>query len=238
MNRAIVDKALESLFLAGGCGATELLLIRHAAASSSWDDAQCRLTPSERDQAHRLGQELTDGRLAAVYCAATPSSTETAQILADEARCQLEVVPGLAPIAIAPAEEPWMTGGFALAVDAVAQRFCCCPRWDSVPSAENGRLFRRRAIQAVESVAARHQGETVALVTHDCVINAYLSMVLDIPRDMFFVPSPVSVSAVRIKGDRYGVQCINSQRPPGVANTAAVPSVSMNASLLRGVDRR
>jgi hypothetical protein len=44
-------------------------------------------------------------------------------------------------------------------------------------------------------------------------------MVLDIPRDVFFMPLPASVSAVRVEGDRYGVQYINRERPP-VSDTA------------------
>jgi hypothetical protein len=51
------------------------------------------------------------------------------------------------------------------------------------------------------------------VVTDTSVINAYLSMVLDIPRDLFFQPGPASISCVRIKGDAYAVRYLNARRP-------------------------
>ena len=41
------------------------------------------------------------------------------------------------------------------------------------------------------------------------MINAYLSMVLDIQRDMFFLPEHASISVVRVLRDLWAVQNIN-----------------------------
>jgi len=64
-------------------------------------------------------------------------------------------------------------------------------------------------VQAIEAIIARHSGQTVVVVTHRGVINAYLSMVLDIGRDMFFLPEHSSISHLRIHQDLYALQNIN-----------------------------
>ena len=46
-------------------------------------------------------------------------------------------------------------------------------------------------------------------MTHAGVINAYLSMVLDIQRDMFFLPEHASISVLRVLRDLWAVQNIN-----------------------------
>ena len=70
-------------------------------------------------------------------------------------------------------------------------------------------MFRRRVIQAIEGIIAKHPGERIAIVCHGGVINAYLSMVLGIQRDVFFMPSHASVSTVRSAGDLYAVTQLN-----------------------------
>ncbi len=83
------------------------------------------------------------------------------------------------------------------------------PRWDAVRGVERTREFRSRAIQALEQILARYEGHRVIVVTHGTVINAYLSMILDIPRDMFFLPAYASVSSVRSAGDLYALRALN-----------------------------
>jgi hypothetical protein len=57
--------------------------------------------------------------------------------------------------------------------------------------------------------SSRHEGQRVAVITHPPIINAYLSMVLGIERDMFFQPEFTSVSTVRVLNDLYAVRGIN-----------------------------
>jgi len=98
--------------------------------------------------------------------------------------------------------------GQKLAAD-LAIRFLNGPRWDSLPGFEPSRQFRHRVVQALEGILAHHPGERVVVVTHGGVINAYLSMLLDIPRDMFFLPEHASISVVRSLRDLTTVQRLN-----------------------------
>ena len=64
-------------------------------------------------------------------------------------------------------------------------------------------------MQAVEGIVAHHAGKRVVLVTHAGAINAYFSTVLDIARDMFFLPEHASISVLRVLRDLYAVQNLN-----------------------------
>ncbi len=222
MNRTVVDRALDALFLADVCAAGELLLVRHADTADVPEGADASLSRAGRIHAARLAEALADSGVAAVCAAGTAGSLETAEIVAGRLGLGIEVVPDLGPIRLDPAGEgAACEAEGAFAVERAVQRLNCFPRWDSIPGAENSRLFRRRVIQAVEAIAARYPGQTAVIVTHSCAINAYLSMVLDIPRDFFFQPQPASVSCVRIKGDAYSVRYLNAERPPAEAHDRA-----------------
>jgi probable phosphoglycerate mutase len=95
------------------------------------------------------------------------------------------------------------------ALTELAIRFINNPRWDALPGLESSRRFRHRVIQAIEAIIACHPAQRVVVVTHGGVINAYLSMLLDIPRDMFFLPEHTSLSVIRNLRDMTSVQRLN-----------------------------
>ena len=88
-------------------------------------------------------------------------------------------------------------------------RFLDRPRWDSLPGYESSGKFRLRVACAMEAIIAAHPGQRLVVVTHGGVINAYLSMVLDIPRDMFFLAENTSISVVRAVGGYYSIGYLN-----------------------------
>jgi probable phosphoglycerate mutase len=71
------------------------------------------------------------------------------------------------------------------------------------------RSFRRRSIEAIESIVATHRGRRAAVVTHASVINAYLTMVLGIQRDVFFWPDHASITRLRCTGELYALRSLN-----------------------------
>ena len=50
------------------------------------------------------------------------------------------------------------------------------------------------------------------IVTHGGVINAYLSGVLGIEEDMFFLPENTSINTVAVEGNRRRVRFLNDTR--------------------------
>jgi broad specificity phosphatase PhoE len=125
-------------------------------------------------------------------------------VLAEKARRPMQTLEALSEIEFA-YDNTWL----ATRERSYGERFVEKPRWDALPGFAPGRAFRRRAIEAVESAVAAHAGGRAVVVTHASVINAFLSMLLDVPRDMFFAPEHASVSVVRCWGDLQSVRSLN-----------------------------
>jgi broad specificity phosphatase PhoE len=208
-----LNKALTQLFAPASAGTTELLLIRHAqpdylALAEDDDSTDPPLTPVGRCQAMRLAMRLHKLQLDALYASTMRRALETAAFIAADQDLTIERSDALREIRFDPtfAQSQYANGGVSADL---ARRFISTPSWDALPGFEPSRGFRHRVIQELEAIAARHEGERVAIVAHGGVINAYLSMVLGIQRDVFYLPNHASISSLRIHGDLYAVRSMN-----------------------------
>jgi probable phosphoglycerate mutase len=209
---AALSEALDRVFRLDGTGTTELLLVRHAEPDAMLDSTvDPALSEAGRWQAAQLAERLRATAADAVYTSATRCGTETAAVIAEAHGLPYTEVHDLSGIrfhsdrlsaAAAPGAEL-----AARLVELLVER----PTWDALPGLEPSRVFRHRTIQAVEALLARHVAGRIVVVTHASAINAYLSMVLDIPRDMFFMPGYASISTVHLQGDLYSVRGLNDQ---------------------------
>lgn len=207
--RPDIDVALNPLLRLNDEEAGELLLVRHAQP----DDRESTRQEfgSERplgSDGHRQAEALAAalhcrGWVDAVYSAPELSARETADTIAAALDRPVINVKDLRDIDYVP------VCGVSYECDTLATRFGARPRWDALPGFEGTRDFRRRVVQTIEAIIARHGGRRVVVVTHASLINAYLSMVLDIPRDLFFAPDFASISAVRYHDDLYAVRTLN-----------------------------
>lgn len=87
-------------------------------------------------------------------------------------------------------------------------------RW-SVPGCEPIRAVQKRMKRAISDLAARHDGQTIALVSHGMAIRAYLCTVLGIPNsEMATLPygDNTSVSLLLVDGDNTTVVYYNDNR--------------------------
>ena len=71
-------------------------------------------------------------------------------------------------------------------------------KWDGIPGGEGDAVFRSRVAAAIEAIALAHLGQTVAVVAHGGVINAYLSDALGIERSLWLTVENTSISFVRV----------------------------------------
>jgi len=202
IRRDVMDE-LEALFRLDGEDAGELLLVRHAREATRFEGgapADPMLSCEGLEQAERLAERLGSLWIEAVYTAPERRAFQTAKIVADCIGRPLRTIEALAEIDFDPGKA---------AADDAAQRFATHARWESVPGFANGIQFRRRAIQAVDAIAAAHPAKRAVVVTHASVINAYLSMLLSVPRDLFFAPDHASISVVRHQADAYALRSLN-----------------------------
>jgi probable phosphoglycerate mutase len=208
-----LNRAFSRLFALDSPGATELTLVRHAQPDYSVTDdlddpSDPPLTSSGRCQAMRLAMRLRNTRIDALYASTMRRALETAAYIAADRDLPIERSDALREVHFD--IDAFRAAGRNGAQSAnLAQRFLSNPSWDALPGFEPSRQFRRRVIEAIEAIAARHPGQRVVIVAHGGVINAYLSMLLGIQRDMFFLPSHTSLSSVRVLHDLYAVRSLN-----------------------------
>jgi broad specificity phosphatase PhoE len=205
----------ENLFRLSATDTTELILVRHAEpdyrttnhGNGTPDPA---LTERGRLQSVRLAQRLRDTKIDAIYTSTMRRALETAAIIAADKELPIISAPKLREIEVSPKV---ITNGESddprKLASQVLVRFLNNPRWDAIEGMESSGDFRQRVLQAINAIISRRAGERVVLVTHAGVINAYLSNVLGIQRDMFFLPEHASITIVRALRDLYAVQSLN-----------------------------
>ncbi|HLF72162.1 MAG TPA: histidine phosphatase family protein [Dehalococcoidia bacterium] len=205
VSRRDVESEVEGLLRLDDEEACELLLVRHAEPADCGPADDPLLSCNGLVQAERLGERLRSQWVETIYTAPERRAVQTALVASEMTGRPLVTLEELRDIDFAPSTgEHESTCG-----QSYAHRFYLEPRWDSLPGFTSGKAFRRRAVQAIESVVGRHTGRRVAIVAHASVINAYLSMLLTVPRDLFFAPEHASVSIVRSLGDLYAVRTLN-----------------------------
>jgi broad specificity phosphatase PhoE len=193
--------------------ATELVLVRHGEAAPNPPDAPAYDPPlSERGrwQAERLAQRLAGTRIDALYASPLRRAQETAQAVARATGLLIETVPDLEEVRIdmARLRAAFRDRDREALVQDLARRLLAAPRWDTLPGFEPSHRFRLRVRRALAEIVERHPGERVVVVCHGGVINLYLSFVLDIPRDVFFLPEHTSLTVVRVAGERAAIQTV------------------------------
>jgi probable phosphoglycerate mutase len=207
------NDAFSRLFGLDDRATTEVILVRHAepdyrAIGQGEDPRDPPLSGDGRRQALQVATRLRNTQIDAVYSSTTRRALETAAVIAAAGDLPMTQWHDLREIDI-DREALRRANGDSRALAGMAIRFMNEPRWDSLPALEPSRRFRHRVIQAIEAIIACHPAQRVVVVTHGGVINAYLSMLLDIPRDMFFLPEHTSLSVVRNLRDMTTVQRLN-----------------------------
>ena len=184
----------------------ELLLIRHALPVRV-EGVEGPADPELAEQGHRQAEALADWLAAeaidAIYTSPLRRAVETAAPLAKAT--------GLGPVVdedlaeydrhaseYIPMEELRAEGG---------------ERWEQAVAewslgGDEMAVWFDAAVAAVERVVESHPGQTVAVVAHGGVVNAYLASILGIGKRLFFEPGYTSIS--RILAARSGERQLRS----------------------------
>lgn len=199
------------VMLTGG-DATRLYLIRHAQSQGNTGEdlttGDPDLTEVGFEQAKRLGERMKDARLDAIYASPLRRTQETAMAIADHLGLDVkprhdlvEVVMGRADLDIRqlPPDEQQQ----------IADEIVSKGTWDAFPGSEGSAYARSRITKAIDEIVDAHPGQRVAVVCHAGVIQTYVSVVLEHPRDFIFYPFNASIASIRAKGDRRVIWRLN-----------------------------
>ena len=163
---------------------TRLLLIRHGATTLSAEDrfagsTDVELSNEGREQAEQLGDRLSTEKLDAIYSSQMLRAVETARIVAGE------IHPG--PVVNEALREIDHGHWEGLTRKEVEERFRDeYVAWEEDPftfapkDGESGLGVLARALPAVREILTRHQGKTVAIVSHKATLRLVLCSLLGI----------------------------------------------------------
>lgn len=169
-------KSLESAFLVGVEGTTEIWLVRHGDCYEGMvDDPDPALSPTGRLQAERLAARLKRVDFAAVYSSPARRALETARVIEPHPRI----------------DERLMEMSFELSDD------------DQIVFTETPQDVVQRMSAAIEDITKAHPGERVIAVCHAGVIVNYVAEVLHLdPGGLRLLPHYTSVNVIRALDDR------------------------------------
>jgi len=161
---------------------TRFLLIRHG--QTEWNRverfrgrADIGLNETGIEQAHKLARRLAEEPISALYSSPLRRALQTAQPIARALGLSVQPLEGLLDIDYG----AWQ----GLTPQEAAQRFPALyrlwleePHRVRFPQGESLSQVRRRCLAAVEELALKHQGQTVALVSHKIVNKVLLCAIL------------------------------------------------------------
>lgn len=198
---------------------TKIYLIRHAEAEGNlyrriqghWDGS---ITPIGLQQVDALAQRFRREHIDALYCSDLSRARATAEAITRYHDIPAVATPRLTEICMGVWEgRAW--GDVEHEFPEQMRYFNTDPdRW-SVPGCEPIRDVQKRMKRAISDLAARHDGQTIALVSHGMAIRAYLCTVLGIPNsEMATLPygDNTSVSLLLVDGDHTTVEYYNDNR--------------------------
>jgi probable phosphoglycerate mutase len=203
----------------------KLLLIRHSQPDPGRDVLDPPLTDHGLRLAAATGQWLAGEGIACVYSSSSRRALETAALIAGSVGAPVVQRDGLAEFGAGqeyvPVEELRRTG------DA---RWTAMAAGDLAVFGTDAGTFRAEVSAAVGAIADAHPGQTVAVVAHAGVINAYLGDMLDIDRLLWVELDYAAICRVAVS--RSGVRSVLAlnERPHG----CGLPSNALLATPLPG----
>jgi len=162
---------------------TRFILIRHG--QTEWNRgaerfrgrADVPLNDLGRAQAQKIAARLAGEEIAGIYASPMQRTLHTAQPLADARQLPVQPHPGLLDIDVG-AVEGMTIEEARQAFPEVMTQWLNTPGVAKFPKGESLKKMRARIVALLDELAPKHNGETIALVTHRVVCSAMLCVVL------------------------------------------------------------
>lgn len=180
---------------------TTVLLIRHG--ENEWTESHklagrtpgVHLNVYGRQQAKALGKRLGKTKLSAIYASPLERTTETAQVIAQYHKLDIETHPGLLEVDYG----DWT--GQAVEKLTKTQTWPVIqfyPSGASFPQGESMYAMQTRFVQEINGLVAKHPEETIAVVGHADLIKAAVAHYLGMHFDLFqrIVISTASITTI------------------------------------------
>ncbi|HET7896397.1 MAG TPA: histidine phosphatase family protein [Flavisolibacter sp.] len=194
---------------------TRFLLIRHATTESVGKSLTGRspgvpLNEEGKSQAQLLAQRLAVLPIAAIYSSPVERALQTAELVAKV--LQLSTLSNDDFLELNFGQ--WTGAGFdTLAADVQFQRFNSFRSNTRIPGGETMLEAQARMVRGLQALGEKHNGQTVAVVSHSDMIKAALAYYAGIPLDLFqrIEISPASVSILEVYEETARILVVNDR---------------------------
>ncbi|MBN1995172.1 MAG: MSMEG_4193 family putative phosphomutase [Anaerolineae bacterium] len=193
---------------------TTVLFIRHGENEWSKRDKLAGRTPGVhlneygRQQAKALGKYLAKVKLNAIYASPLERTMETAQAIGQYHKLEVEARKGFLEV------------DYGAWTGQKVKKLAQTPQWPAIqfypsgagfPDGESMYGMQARFVQEINSLVARHPGETIAVVGHADLIKAAVAHYLGMHFDLFqrIVISTASITTISFTPLGPRVVCVN-----------------------------
>lgn len=215
---------MQDPFLIHRENAAELFIVRHGDAipgadeiipSGIYDDLP--LSRLGREQARWLADRLGVLSFNAIYSSPLLRCRQTAEPLAERLRLTPMIVEDLKEVRLGNVR-PWpedktdlaaLTAALQERQQEIVRLAGSTGHWDAIPGSELSKDFRRRVVEACDTIASRHIGQRVLIFAHGGVVNAYAAETLGLERDFFYPAANTSITVVRVAGKQRVLFILN-----------------------------
>jgi probable phosphomutase (TIGR03848 family) len=193
----------------------EFLLVRHATNDwvktgrlAGWTPG-IHLNEDGKAQAAALGEHLSQARLAAIYASPLERTTETAQaIAAHYPNLNVHLLEAVGEMRYG----EWQGEKLSrLRREKLWETVQVYPSRAQFPGGETIRQAQARAVDALESLVARHASQRVAVVSHSDIIKLIVAHYLGAHLDFYqrIEISPASLTIIHLSGGRPYIVRVN-----------------------------
>jgi alpha-ribazole phosphatase/probable phosphoglycerate mutase len=195
---------------------TSLWLIRHPEPEASaegrcYGSLDWQLSPAGLEQAHAIAVRLASEPLAAIYTSPRRRCVQATEILAAGRSCAVATLDALRELDFGQFEGH-RYDEIAELYPALYHQWMEHPTAVQFPGGENFAVMRKRVLDAAADLRIRHEGKSIALVTHGGVNRIILADALGMDSAAIFriAQHHGAVNLIRYCGETPLVELVNS----------------------------
>ena len=193
---------------------TRVLVLRHGQSEGNvaqvWTSSLegYPLTERGREQARAAGERLVDRGVSAIYASPLPRAQQTAQEIGSVLGLAVESLPGVHELDVGVHEGEHDDTVGPVALDVFSAWWRDEDLTAGFPGGETGQQIVDRMRTALDSVADRHEGETVVVVSHGGAMAVGIQWLCD-NLDALFVSQHILANCelVELRRDADGWRC-------------------------------
>jgi alpha-ribazole phosphatase len=204
---------------------TKFILIRHG--QTEWNQgaerfrgrADLPLNETGHAQAQKIAGRLAQEKITAIYASPLQRTIATARPLAEKLHLEIQPHPGLLDIDVG-ALEGMTIDEARQAFPEVMEKWATAPGHAKFPKGESFKAMRARIVALLDELAPKHNGETIALVSHRTVCMATLCFVLGMDADLFWRLRQDNgcINSFERRGEDWMVTLMNDTDHLGIAD--------------------